>query len=605
MPGPLEGQAPVLVAGWPTSLSPLLKTTIPLMPPGAVDFQIVFDDPIPLMFSEPLAIASVDATSVRVTDPDGYEIEVSRFFGVGDASLTIQPARNLRLGASYTVHLSSGIEDLNGETFPGADFRVFVRPPEMADRIELSNALDVALVGDVLVAGNHPFRLSEDDTEKKGELHVYRVWEGLPPVEPLSVRERVTYTQLLPEAVEIAGLESYGMPRSMAAEGDRLYVGNRYLGPILQKGLIPINFPVTSLTSLAINLAVTAITGGAPIVPYDSFPTPPSNLQIFDLEDPAQPELLGANFLNQIRTTPVPAFGSILLWAPDTWTQRVEMTKQGVAVLSMGENIEMFSRRLYGVPPLLGPISYGVVERIYDWAQEPGRCDGSPYGSPCVSWFNWLAEPPFECAPCLPTDEFYDAAFFDGFAVTTERGGLRFLSTLLEDLEGGVLGRDRTIGYIPMPNGTHMGRVGGVSGYQWTDAQGGSRVGDLLFHTNPYRRSLTILDVTNPQAPAQLSEILDTSGNMSFDVQRGVVFLHGYEGEFHIIDFKEPHRPVELNDPNPEAMPFSVYDMGPTYSWNGNTNRNGAVFLANEAGVTIVQTRPPKYLLRRLGCLHA
>src|SRR5207244_1175553 len=78
-------------------------------------------------------------------------------------------------------------------------------------------------------------------------------------------------------------------------------------------------------------------------------------------------------------------------------------------------------------------------------------------------------------------------------------------------------------------------------------------------------------------------------GNMSFDACRGLAYMYGFEGQFHIIDFNDPTKPKELNDPGSGGVAFSVQGLGQSLSFNGNANQDGTVILAGENGIAVIQ----------------
>ena len=143
----------------------------------------------------------------------------------------------------------------------------------------------------------------------------------------------------------------------------------------------------------------------------------------FDLTNPKEPDSVGVGMLNYASNGE--------LWDPNTSPTRVESTPQGVAVLNMFDNIEIFT-------PEARPVSTGVVQRIYDIYQNPGRCNGGVnHGESCIYDFNYPPLISLDQCPggvCVEVDEFVDAAFFDGFAVTLERDGIRTLTLDSEDM---------------------------------------------------------------------------------------------------------------------------------------------------------------------------
>jgi hypothetical protein len=361
-------------------------------------------------------------------------------------------------------------------------------------------------------------------------------------------------------------------------DGTRVFVGNRFLGPIATQEPIVTNFvpgtidtyPDTILgCSVEITL-VTICTGLSSI--WRDLPRPPTNLEVFEIADPTRPTRIGG-----VATNSRPPD----IWNPNTWPHRVEATPQGIAIQSFLDNLEFFE-------PSARPRSLGVVGQIKRYGEVTPRGNDGRLGT---------------------TDdldnEFVDAAFFDGFAVTMARDGARLVST------GGVgdpLQQERApqLALISMA-GTFGGRVGGVSGFEWVDASGNRQTSDLTFIATTDNR-LTIFDVTNPRVPIRRGELPNTFGTMSFDPCRGVAYVHGRLGQLHVVDFNNPLDPVELNRPDDVNQALTVLTpvgrqlLGRSVSFNGNTNEDGMVYLAVDAGVAAVRigvTSPPKFDYRQ------
>ncbi|MDE3002366.1 MAG: Ig-like domain-containing protein, partial [Gemmatimonadota bacterium] len=555
--------------------------------------EISFDGEIVVLFSEPLDPATVNEDTVEVLDPELVPIPINVTTEFGDSAIRITPKRNMRLGARYEARLGSAIQDLDGESFGGTTLEWECPGPEQIATVDLPNATDVALLDaiettdpktgeeqlleDVLVAVNFPL-----GSEEPGAIHTYQVRDAEDP------------DLLLDNPILLGSTATNGNPWSVAVDGDRAYVGNAWKGPIvLRDGTISYAKEVVGSILGQSQEVLRANTG------YqwsDGLPNPASNFEVIDLSDPSKPTRVGtklANFgrlFSQLTAEP--------LWDPNVLPTRVEVTDQGIAMLNHLENIEFFE-------PADPFDSTGVLENVWGPGTRPGRCEAGPEeGQMCPANYS----PPFwPCLggnECVPTDEFYDAAYFDAteshgaFAVVLQRdqqgAGARLIAT---DNLGDPLTFDNTLSTLPIPTAarSQFGRVGAVQEFEWEDEDGAIRVADLAFIATPGDRTLRIFDVTSPSAPVELTtmatRLTDTFGNMSFDECVGVAYLKGVDGEFHIVDFNDPRQPLELNDPGERAAPFRVQGVGATVSFNGNTNNANAVFLAEEAGVAVVNAR--------------
>jgi hypothetical protein len=523
------------------------------------------------LFTQPLSLMSVNANTVLVLDPEGAQVDVDIWVGADQSSIWVEPKRHYRMGATYTLQLTSEVRGLNGLPFEGSDTRFFVPQPELVATIDLPGTLDVDLVGDYLVASSMPMNTG---AITRGQFHVFEVLDKASP------------GQLLAEPRKLSTTEAWGMPTSLASVGQSLFVGNRYLGRPMSKQVSGwlLNMVADSMTGSGLAEMAAAgfgmqMLGLANFI--DELPSPPSNLQVWSLADPTAPKFSGSNWTN---------YAGRAVWNASAATHRLEVTTQGLALVNFQENIEMFTLEDT-------PTSIGVVESIGTPGEVVGRCGGSPAGAPCIGRSFWDVIdgiPEIKPCPgeqkCISVDDFADAAFLDGIAASLERGGLRLVSTAPADVRDGE--RDRTVAFYPLEGlGARFGRVAAVSRFGWTDRQGAAKESDLVLVATPYDRILRIFDVTTPSVPELLSETRNTWGTISIDRGAGLAYLHGIEGEFHVIDFKDPGNPIELNAPDPDLLPFSVVTLGLPTSWNANSNRAGAVFVANENGVAIVNTR--------------
>ncbi|MBE9551291.1 MAG: hypothetical protein IMF13_04510, partial [Proteobacteria bacterium] len=597
--GSLSGRAPVRMD------APSAPPSDPEEPSGAEPEsiegnKISFDSDIVLSYSEPLDTKTIDGTSLQVKDPEGQSIEYEIIpEATAPQAIRISPKRYLRLGACYTVHLSSSIMDLEGKNIKEENIPFKVPQPFQVARIDLKNTRDVVLAGDTLVMCNHPDGMGMTDF---GEIHTYQT--------------RDKEGRLLSEPIFLDSKQVNGRPVSLASDGGLLFVGNHYLGSLATRELLftpyisgitdsfyqpditlgssPLFLPSVSglMNPLTVGIGLTSI--------FEKFPFP-SNLGVYDISNPKDLKKVGTSLINYLSGEP-----SAFVWNPNAGVFRVQVCDQGVAVLNFLDNIEIFTSNFY-------PQSLGVVERIHSPGQSAGRCENvfneqvPPYNLPvpCVQDFNWppsyvFPPNPKDClrTSCLPTTEFLDAAFFSKkddedklhyFAVVLEKDGIRVLSTDKKDLNPLVM-PDRTLSFKRM-TGTFVGRLGGVQDFEWWDSSGVKQQTNLVFVAGQTDNRLTIFDVNKPEAPEILSTLENSYGNMSFDPCLGLAYIHGRDGEFHVVDFNDPFHLRELNDPGPGKEPFHVEGLGSGVAFNSNANCDGVVYLGNRPGVAIVQTR--------------
>ena len=156
VPTPLPGVGPELLGGVtaPEAATLSARAVAALDAPAgleAVHF-LGFDAPIVHLFSEPLAPSTLNDETVKLLDPQGKEVDIDLWLGVGNWAMWATPVRHLRYGATYTLRLTPGIQDLEGRSFAGAEVRYFVPRPVQVATLDLPNAQDVVLVDDLLVA---------------------------------------------------------------------------------------------------------------------------------------------------------------------------------------------------------------------------------------------------------------------------------------------------------------------------------------------------------------------------------------------------------------------------------------------------------------------
>jgi hypothetical protein len=500
---------------------------------GSSETNVAFDGDIEIRFSEPLDPRTVTTAAVQLrregpTIPVDFDIELL----FGGTLLRIIPKRNLSFGVCYLVDLSSQIRDMSGEELQQQSFVITTQRPIQVATVSLPFTEDVALAGEVLVAINHPRNSGVGDF---GAIHTFRV--------------RDDAGELLPQPVPLApadGVKTTGRPLSLAVDGNVAFVGNRFLGAIATQQpqlstFIPGTTSVIPDTVLGCSVEPTMVTVCQGLSSqWANFPQPPSNLEAFSLADPTLPTRVAARVINFLGTS-----HDTEIWNPNTWPDRVEVTDQGIAVLNFGDNLEFFAHdaRLS---------SKGVIGRVRRYGEVVSELEIS------------------------------DAAYLDGSAVIAHRGGVTLVAT---DIVDDPLVREEVVELDSVQSSDAFGaRVGAVRRFQWTDPTGIRRAADLAF-VAARGAGLSIYDVS-ALTLAPLGVLPGVFGNMSFDSCRGLAYVHGLNGAFHVIDFNDPTRPVDLND---GASPFTVQSLGSALNFNGNANAYGVVYLAGEGGIAMVR----------------
>lgn len=545
---------------------------------------IPYDAYLCVQFSEPMAPNSITDQTFRVLDPEGTMVPVSFTFDANDSHVCAAPMRYLRLGASYSVHLSSSIEDSQGERLSGTTLYFVTLAPAQVFEKQRANVEDIALAGDAIVAVSHPTGASAGDN---GTLHVWR----------MGTDEAGQFKE-----IDAAEVPVRGRPVGLAVQGGKAYVSNRFLGPIaIEQPILLPYLPAIGATSpsgdddlIILNCSPDSL---SPADPYGlfspcwaltflttSFPDPPTNLQVFDLSDPMDPRSLGAVPTNNLPPN---------VWAPNNFPRRVEITNDRVAIAS-SDNIEYFTTYPGNEPITVSarPESLGVLGWVPDYAQFVGRCEGGTRDDqicvydPLPGTSESFLGVACEGGSCNwgPT-RFIDAVFFDEFAVSLDSDGLRILSAGPDDLNEfmwtGLGSKIQTLAFVEGLTGTSLGAV---PKFEW-GRPGGT---DLLFVASK-SDGLTVLDVSIPSAPQELGHLPGKFGTMSFDAYRGLAYLHGPQGQFHVVDFNDPNNLLELNDPGNDGDVFSMEGFGGRSSFNGNTNRDGFVYVVGPAGVGVVR----------------
>ena len=498
--------------------------------------KVAINDEICLVFSEPIDPNTVNNGTIKLLGPDGSLVPATIKLDLSNVRLCIVPLSNLMLGASHQLVLASGIGDLSGEALAPVTLSLVTPLPELIHFIPLANTEDVALVGSDIVAVNHPDSASPAD---KGQLHAYR----------MSIRE----DGVVEEFRKLSQTTVLGRPLSLAVNGKTAYVGNRFLGSaeIKEPFVAPYYPGITesapdTLLGCGYDVFTTVCVGYSLLT--TTFPSPPSNLEVFNLGDPENPERIGASAINSIPPD---------IWDPNTWPNRVEMSPQGVAVQNLFGNLELFTQGSR-------PGSLGTIGRV------------RKYGEVSLD------------------REFLDAAYFDQFAAVLERNALTIVSTqevwnLLDTKGKGFL----ELATIPLSGG-FGGKLGAVRKFEPVNNDGTLKSPQDLLFISTAAEGLSIYSINGSVSPVRLGNIPSIHGNISFDDCNGLAYIHGSDASLYVVDFNDPYNPKALIDP---ANPLLVQLTGPNNekipfrpSFNGNENKEGVVYLGGPIGITIVNT---------------
>lgn len=542
------------------------------IPPPLWNPPCTFDGECLPRFTEPLDPSTVDVGSVRMIGPDGRPVAIKVAVDDRDGTLVrISPKRNLRFDSTYEIRIASSVRDLNGQAVPH-EVRIIchVLPPVQVATIPLANVQDIALKDDgTLVAINHPVAAVNAHTTEPGRLHTFRV--------------RDDDGNLLERPVALGSVEVSGRPLSLAVDGDRAWVGNRYLG---DPGSAQAIFSPLSMLGMGLGGLLPGGALGMFPATWTDFPTVPSNLEVFDITDAAAPKSVGMKELNHLVPLDADAFrDSPTLWNPNTFPIRTQTTTDGIGVVNSYNNLELLSAADV-------PESRNIIERVDGPMVFPGRCQGGNNdGMACtISHLDPLGTlGRLQCgeAPCQRHDEFLNAWFLDESAVTLDTEGVRIVSTT-----GGrrhyFAPSDRTLGKAPV-GGTGLGRVAVATGFKWESADGPPVQRDLGFVSGQNDR-LTILDITDESQPAVLSSLALPSGNMAVDSCSGVVYLHTRTGTFHAIDFNDPKAPIDLNSSGTSLL-FSTNSIAGGAGFGGMALANGVLHVRGSRGVAVVRVR--------------
>lgn len=566
---------------------------------------IQLDSDLTLVFSEPLDPNTVTTESIRLLDPEGQAVGIDLSVSEGGNVVTIDPKRMLRLGARYEVEWSSALTDLDGnsvDTSFSSSFCSEVEAPEQKWSMPFSNARDVDFVGPYLAVVDTPDTRNPGDN---GHLSTYKI--------------RDDAGELLEEPELVSRIETNGHPYSLAVDGAYVYVVNQYLGELATFTPLFTGFGALSAGSLSLSAGnatsvVNSLMTGVTTV-RNKLPDPPSNIQKFCLCNPENPHEVARAALSKNEDVDVfTAFTDPTAWNLNSWPIRVEVKNGLVYVLNSHENIQVFDKNL----ELADTIE--SVGGVYTWK---GRCEGGQReGKYCVGSVFDLFFRDFYCGEggtCKFTWEFLNAAFFDGYAVSVEKKGLRIVWVPVaatgedsdapgaEDYRGLMQYFDHTLIpelpdlFYPM-NDVDSGipKIEGVSDFEWTDEERGvNHKSDVCFiSSNNGSGNLHCLLVKDAQRPIdadpdspwettidpfrhdppELSYTIENkSGTMSIDKERGILYSITANKDFYVIDFNNPYQLMEVNDPGGSRSPYRIAGGGSRSSWNGVINYNGEV----------------------------
>ena len=562
--------------------SPLVPTPAPgsprvLVPPTTLT---PMDQPICLLYSEPINPITVTDDSVQLRDASGNRVRTTSLVDFGNARVCAVPYGLLTPGETYRLQ-TAGVVDTEGEEAEARTDETTCPSPVLLTALSLSNVEDVAVSDDAVLV------LTSTDSSRigdNGKLNVYRLQQD-------SGGTNSAHLELF------SSLPTLGRPLSLAVDGSRVYVANRFLGAIASKNphltwsfqnlatlgndpeLIgctiapsPTSFvsdpfdpvslslsvggafdvlPSSPGTGLLLGSAGTPLLCASNTLIENAFPAPPSNVEIFDVSDLSRLSRVGSVPTNNLLKTNEAGVVIDDVWDPNTWPQRLEVTPQGVAVAHFLGNIELFSRNDRPRSVLnIGPIRrYGQLETSF---------------------------------------EVTDAAFYDGYAVVVESSDAQVVSTLgaLEPPEITppiVQEQVNALSPLILPRSRF---VGAVSDFEWIDQSGNEQTNDLAF-VSTFDDEIHVIDVTDPTRPFERSVVSGVGGRMSFDSCRGAAYVHGDNGEFTVVDFNDPNTARSVFSASPNSGNETAGSGRSTF--NGNTNSDGTIYLARESGVSVWQ----------------
>ncbi len=106
-------------------------------------------------FSEP--ITGVNANTFRVTNSAGTAVTAALSYNAATRTVTLNPSANLLTNRTYTVQLSSGIRDLQGNALPTTTWNFTTEAgPSVTGRTPAVNATNVAANGNITATFSEP-----------------------------------------------------------------------------------------------------------------------------------------------------------------------------------------------------------------------------------------------------------------------------------------------------------------------------------------------------------------------------------------------------------------------------------------------------------------
>ncbi|MEN3340225.1 MAG: large repetitive protein, partial [Acidobacteriota bacterium] len=132
-----------------------------LVTPASEAGAVEADAAIVVRFSEPIARATVTATSIRLTLA-GAAVTAAIGYADGDRIVTLTPAGPLKLNTTFTIEVTTSLTDPAGNALPAPFSSVFktkspdVVPPRVASIAPANNAVNVPVGTDIRVSFTEP-----------------------------------------------------------------------------------------------------------------------------------------------------------------------------------------------------------------------------------------------------------------------------------------------------------------------------------------------------------------------------------------------------------------------------------------------------------------
>ena len=111
--------------------------------PAANATNVATNSNITATFSE--AMTGINATTMQLTNPAGVVVPATLSWNAGTNTVTLNPSANLAVNTSYSVTLTSGIRDLQGNALPATTWNFTTEAgPSITGRTPAVNATNVA-----------------------------------------------------------------------------------------------------------------------------------------------------------------------------------------------------------------------------------------------------------------------------------------------------------------------------------------------------------------------------------------------------------------------------------------------------------------------------